>query len=72
MKCATAKSFFSPYLDGAITGKEMRALSQHLEACADCRHSYVSLRQTQQLLYKMGCRKPPTDLALKLRVAISQ
>jgi hypothetical protein len=71
MKCATAKSLFSPYLDGAVTGKEMRALSQHLEACADCRHEYVSLHQTQQLLSKMGCRKPPADLALKLRVAIS-
>src|SRR3989442_11342285 len=49
----------------------MRALSQHLEACADCRYKYVSLHQTQQLLSKMGCRKPPADLALKLRVAIS-
>ncbi len=64
MKCATATSLFSPYLDGAVTGKEMRALSQHLEACADCRYEYVSLHQTQQLLSKMGCRKPPADLAL--------
>src|SRR2546422_1479362 len=71
MKCATATSLFSPYLAGAVTGKEMRALSQHLEACADCRYEYVSLHQTQQLLSKMGCRKPPADLALKLRVAIS-
>src|SRR6266852_4332564 len=71
MKCATATSLFSPYLDGELTGKEMRALSQHLEACADCRYEYVSLHQTQQLLSKMGCRKPPADLALKLRVAIS-
>src|SRR2546422_10749779 len=71
MKCATATSLFSPYLDGAVTGKEMRALSQPLEAVADCRYEYVSLHQTQQLLSKMGCRKPPADLALKLRVAIS-
>src|SRR2546427_631929 len=49
MKCATATSLFSPYLDGAVTGKEMRALSQHLEACADCRYEYVSLHQAPQL-----------------------
>ncbi len=71
MKCAQAKSLFSPYLDGAVTGKQMRALGQHLETCAGCGWEYVSLRQTQQLLSKMGSKKAPADLALKLRVAIS-
>jgi len=71
MKCAQAKSLFSPYLDGAVTGKQMRALSQHLETCAGCKQEYVSLHQTQQLLANIGCRKAPVDLALKLRVAIS-
>src|SRR6202040_937900 len=72
MKCAQAKSLFSLYLDGAVTGTQMRALSQHLEICAGCRQEYLSLHRTQQLLAKMGRRKAPKDLALKLRVAISQ
>src|SRR5271169_499164 len=72
MKCVEAKSMFSPYLDGAVTGSEMLALSQHLETCADCQREYVSLRQTQQLLTKVGRRKAPEDLALKLRLAISR
>jgi hypothetical protein len=72
MKCIEAKSMFSPYLDGAVTGTEMLALTQHLERCAGCQGEYVSLRQAQQLLTKVGRRKAPEDLALKLRLAISR
>jgi len=72
MKCIEAKSMFSPYLDGAVTGTEMIALTQHLDACANCQGEYVSLRQTQQLLTKVGRRKAPDDLSLKLRLAISR
>lgn len=71
MKCIQAKSLFSSYLDGAVTGREMRELSEHLESCSDCHQEYTSLRQVQQLLSNMGPRKAPSDLALRLRVAIS-
>ncbi len=72
MTCAQAKPLFSPYLDGAVTGRQMRDLSTHLESCDPCRQRYVSLRRTQQLLSRVGPRKAPPDLALKLQVAISQ
>ena len=72
MKCAEAKSMFSPYLDGAVTGTEMHALSAHLEDCSHCDREYALLRQTQHLLAGVGRRKAPADLALKLRVAISR
>jgi hypothetical protein len=72
MTCAEARPLFSPYLDGAVTGKQMRELNHHLEFCDRCSRQYVSLRQTQNLLARMGPRKAPPDLALKLRVAISQ
>ena len=72
MTCAQAKPLFSPYLDGAVTGKQMRDLSHHLEGCDPCSQHYVSLRRTQHLLARVGPRKAPADLALKLRVAISQ
>ncbi len=72
MTCAQARPLFSPYLDGAVTGKEMREISRHLESCESCNRQYVSLRQTQHLLAGVGRRKAPADLALKLRVAISQ
>jgi hypothetical protein len=72
MKCVEAKSMFSPYLDGAVTGTEMLALTRHLDTCARCQQEYVSLRRTQQLLMNVGRRKVPADLSLKLRLAISR
>jgi hypothetical protein len=71
MKCSQARSLFSPYLDGAVTGRQMHAVSEHLQACGPCAGEYESLRQTQQLLAKMGRRKAPVDLSLRLRLAIS-
>jgi len=72
MKCAEAKSLLSPYLDGAVTGTQMHAVSQHLHACTRCKQEYASLQLTQELLGKIGRRRAPADLSLKLRVAISQ
>jgi hypothetical protein len=72
MTCAQARPLFSPYLDGAVTGRQMGELSRHLESCAACSRQYISLRQTQHLLAGVGRRRAPADLALKLRVAISQ
>ncbi len=72
MNCGQAKSLFSPYLDGAVTGTQMQAVSRHLEGCEPCQQQYVSLSQTQQLLSKVGRRKAPAELGLKLRVAMSQ
>jgi predicted anti-sigma-YlaC factor YlaD len=72
MTCAQARPLFSPYLDGAVTGAQMINLSDHLETCDRCSQQYVSLRHTQQLLTRVGRRKAPPDLALNLRIAISQ
>jgi hypothetical protein len=72
MKCAQARSLFSPYLDGAVTGKEMHRINRHLEDCGGCRKEYAALQRTQQLLATVGRRKAPADLSLKLRLAISQ
>ncbi len=72
MKCAEAKGLLSPYLDGAITGTEMRALQEHLDRCAACMREYGLLRQTQQMLMSVGRPKEPADLGLKLRLAISR
>lgn len=72
MNCTQTKSLLSPYLDGMVTGRQMLDLTRHFEACENCRREYELLRQTQQLLTKIGRRKAPEDLALKLRLAISR
>lgn len=71
MKCNQAKSLFSSYLDGAVTGLQMQALSQHLRECPACDAEYTGLRQTQLLVAGLGRKRAPADLALKLRVALS-
>lgn len=71
MNCSQAKSLFSPFLDGAVTGKEMLAISQHLGTCSSCEAEYRSLRQTQQLLRGLGRKRAPADLPLKVRLAVS-
>jgi hypothetical protein len=72
MMCYRARSMFSAYLDGALTGHQMQALSEHLDNCAACGAEYARLRRTQQLLASMGPKQPPPELALKLRVALSR
>jgi len=49
MTCTQVKSLLSSYLDGAVTGKQMHALGQHLNECVECRLQYQELRQTQTL-----------------------
>lgn len=72
MICKQARSAFSVYLDGALTGGEMQAVTRHLETCAGCEAEYRSLARTQELVRALGPAKAPPDLALRLRVALSQ
>ncbi len=72
MKCADAKPLFSSYLDGAVTGTQMHALGQHIESCPICHRDYALLSESQRLLTSVGRAKAPSDLALRLRVSISQ
>jgi hypothetical protein len=50
----------------------MHEISGHLEQCADCQQEYVLLESTRSLVSSLGRRQPPSDLALKIRVAISR
>src|SRR5256885_15667557 len=72
MNCGDVKDLFSPYLDGQVSGVEMHALSRHLKECLGCNREYAALQRTQQLLAGLGPKRAPADLALKLKVAISQ
>jgi len=72
MTCPQTKALLSSYLDGAVTGKQMYSLGQHLNGCAGCRGEYAGLRETQALLSRVGRAQAPEDLSLKLRLAISR
>jgi hypothetical protein len=72
MKCAEAKPMLSPYLDTAMTGKEMNAVSDHLASCAECRTEVALLTATQRVVSELGRVQAPPELALRLRVMVSQ
>lgn len=71
MRCTEARPLFSSYLDGAVSGAEMHEISGHLRECAECQSDYALLENTRSLVSLLGRRQPPSDLALKIRVAIS-
>ncbi len=70
--CRSTRSLFSDYLDGNISGVAMQSVARHLSACARCNSEFDAWRATQQSLAALGPARPPADLALRIRVALSQ
>lgn len=71
MRCSDVRERFSPYLDGAVSGHEMQAIASHLARCQACTDEFRSLQAVQQTLASLGTVKPPADLGMRLRLAIS-
>ncbi len=69
--CDSLRSSFSAYLDGAISGHQMQEIARHLESCGGCKGEFDGLRTMQQSLSMLGPAKAPSDLGMKLRLAIS-
>lgn len=72
MTCKQVRSNFSVYLDGALPGSEMQSVVRHLESCPGCETEYRMLARTQELVRSLGPAKAPPELALRVRVALSQ
>lgn len=70
--CSTVRSQFSEYLDGQMTGTAMQKVAGHMRQCSECRAEFEGWKKTQAVLADLGPLKAPSDLALRLRVAISQ
>ena len=70
--CGSVKVSFSEYLDGRLTGVEMQRIAAHLAACPACSTEWAALRQAQTSLAALGSVPEPTDLLLRVRVAVSQ
>jgi uncharacterized protein (DUF58 family) len=72
MKCAVARKLMSPYVDGCVTRGQLAEINEHVRTCADCGVHFASVQRTQSLVATLGRKAPPPELALKLRVALSQ
>jgi Putative zinc-finger len=69
--CAEIQAQFSSYLDGAVTGVAMQQIASHLRRCEWCASDFSTMRSMQSALTSLAPIKAPDDLALRLRVAIS-
>ncbi|HWR35921.1 MAG TPA: anti-sigma factor [Clostridia bacterium] len=72
MKCRDAQQLFSSFMDHAMSGKQMRTIGEHLRNCSECRTEFALLSNTQEMVARLGRKPAPANLALKLRVMISQ
>ena len=72
MNCVKATAMLSEHLDGALEIKKSRALNEHLGECVRCSAELSSLKQTRKMVAMVGRKAAPSDLALRVRLAISR
>ena len=72
MKCSVMRRLMSSYLDRAVTREQWAQISEHLGICVECRAEYDGLRETQKLVGSLGRKAAPPEVALRVRVALSQ
>lgn len=70
--CMAVQARFSEYLDGRLTGREMRRIATHLASCEQCDSEWDALKQSQSSLLSIGPVQAPDDLVLRIRVALSR
>ncbi len=69
--CASIQDQFSSYLDGDVNGRRMQQIAAHLEQCPGCSRDFAAARAVQATLTSLRSVKAPSDLGMKLRLAIS-
>jgi len=70
--CNEVRDGLTEYLDGRLTGREMQEIDAHLQECRGCAREWNSMRQLQASLAELGPAPEPANLALRIRVAVSQ
>ena len=76
MKCTTVRSKLAGYLDDVVESAsrttERGEMREHLEACAYCREELQRYRKLAVLLSRSPRVLPPSDLAVRIKVAAAQ
>ncbi len=70
--CSEVEEQLSAYMDGTLSGVAMADMQEHLCHCTACTRSFAQWRGTLAALAGLGSARPPANLALRLRVAVSQ
>jgi Putative zinc-finger len=70
--CAEIRSYFSDYVDGACDTRTVHSIRYHLSSCRPCHEELERYRSLQTELHGLARRQVSNDLALRLRVQVSQ
>lgn len=71
MKCNDVQELLSSHLDHALEQGDRHSVEAHVDGCPDCAGRLSAMRKTQYLLMALGRKPAPPDLALRIKVAIS-
>ncbi len=76
MKCLSVQNKLAGYLDYTVNGaariEERVQIRAHLEGCAACRTELERFRKLAVLLSRVPKNLPPSDLAVRIKVAAAQ
>jgi hypothetical protein len=70
--CVEIRGHFSDYLDGQCESETVRSIRYHLGYCEACREEWECCQSLRRDLRALPRRPVPPDLALRLRVKLSQ
>jgi hypothetical protein len=70
--CVEIRNHFSDYLDATCDPQALKAIRFHLRYCASCRQDLEVWETMHADLQSMPCAQVPPELALRLRVEVSQ
>lgn len=71
-QCSSYRNLIARSMDELLTGEQRATLAAHMAECGTCAAKSRGLHQAYSLLSSLGRVAPPADLALRLRVALSQ
>lgn len=69
--CSGVRSSFSGYLDGVVSGARMQEIARHLSECSQCAAEFQEAKALQATVASLGPVRAPSDLGMRLRIAIS-
>lgn len=70
--CIQIRDHFSDYLDGLCAPETLKSIRYHLGYCGACREELDRAEAVQADLHSLPRRRVPAEVALQLRVRISQ
>jgi len=70
--CIEIRNHYSDYLDGLCAPQVLKSIRFHLSYCDSCRRELEAWESVRADLHAMSHRQVPPELALRLRVEVSQ